>query len=108
MSLTTFANCNVAARWGIPHFGTPRPKRVRDCGVVRLQKKLYYSVRPRTFDLLVRISADSSKMDSTKIKNHHYHLIFLLPPDSGHISGTISPTEMAHLSIFVEFIKEYN
>ncbi len=65
-------------------------------------------IKPRTFDLLVRISADSSKMDPTKIKNHHYHFIFLLPPESRHIPGTIGPIEMVHLSIFVEFNKEYN
>ncbi len=62
-----------------------------------------YFIRPRTFDLLVRFSADSSKMDPTKIKNHHYHFIFLLPPDSGHISGTTGPTEMVLLSKFVEY-----
>ena len=64
-------------------------------------------LRPRTFDLLVRFSADGSKMDPTKIKKHHYHFIFLLPPDSGHISGTIGPTEMVHVSKFVEFNEEF-
>ncbi len=65
-------------------------------------------LRPRTFDLLLRISADSSKMDPTKIKTTVIILFFLLPPDPRHISGTIGPTETVHLLIFVEFNKEYN
>ncbi len=36
---------------------------------VYYEKAVLLLIRPRTFDLLVRISADSSKMDPTKIKN---------------------------------------
>ncbi len=66
------------------------------------------TLRPQTFDLLVLISADSSQMDPTKIKKHHYHLIFLLPPDLGYISGTVGPTEMVHLLKFAEFNEQHN
>ncbi len=51
-------------------------------------------------------SADSSKMDPTKIKNHLHHSIFLLPPDSAHISRTTGPTEMVHLSTLAGLNKE--
>ena len=53
-------------------------------------------------------SAESSKMDPTKIKKHLHHFIFLLPPDSAHISRTTGPTEMVHLSISAELNKEYH
>ncbi len=33
-------------------------------------------------------------------------MLFLLPPDSAHISRTTGPTEMVHLSIFAELNKE--
>ncbi len=33
---------------------------------------------------------------------------FIAPPDSGNISGTTRPTEVVHLSEFVEFQKENN
>ena len=47
-------------------------------------------------------------MDPTKIKKYLHHFIFLLPPDSSHISRTTGPKEMVHLSIFAEFNKEYH
>ena len=52
--------------------------------------------------------ADSSKMDPTKIEKSLHHFIFLLPPDSSHISRTTGPSEMVHLSIFIELNKEYH
>ena len=74
------------------------------CGCIWL--KACTEVRPKTFDLLVLISADSSQMDPTKIKNQCFHFIFLMPPDSGHIFGTCRPTEIPHLSKFGVFQKE--
>ncbi len=65
------------------------------------------SVRPQLLDSMVRFSADSSKIGPTKIKKHHTHFIFLCPPDSVHISETIGPTGMVHISIFAGFNKEY-
>ncbi len=62
-------------------------------------------IRPKTFDF---ISSNSSNMDPINIKKHQYHFIFLLPPNSGLISATTHPTEMVHISIFVEFNKENN
>ncbi len=51
--------------------------------------------------------SDSSKMDPTQIKKHLHHFIFLLPPDSAHISRTTGPTEMVHLSMFAGLNREY-
>ncbi len=39
-------------------------------------------IRPQLLGSMVRFSADSSKMDPTKIKKHQNHFIFLYPPDS--------------------------
>ncbi len=59
-----------------------------------------------TFDLLVRISTNSSKMEPTEIKRHYCHFIFLLPPNSGHKSGTIDPTEMFTYRYLQNLIKD--
>ncbi len=39
-------------------------------------------------------------------KKNALSFYFLLPPDSGHICGTIGPTRTVHLSICAEFSKE--
>ena len=47
-------------------------------------------------------------MDLNQIKKHLRHFIFLLPPDSAHISRTTGPTEMVHILIFAELNMEYH
>ncbi len=55
-------------------------------------------LRPGTINSLVRFSADSKFKGPPKEKNHCFHFIFLLPPDSWHIFGPTRPTEVVHLS----------
>ena len=55
--------------------------------------------RPWLLNLSVRFSADSSKMDPTKIKNTH----FILFSRFCNISGTIGLTEMVNLSKYAVF-----
>ena len=66
------------------------------------------TVRLQTIDLLVCFSADSRKMDATKIKKKLHRFIFFIAPDSPPISRTIGPTGMVYLSIFAELNNEYH
>ena len=50
---------------------------------------------------------DSSKMDRTQIKKTPPPFNFFIAPDSTHISRTIGPTELVHLSIFAGIYRKY-